>query len=308
MIKFLNGRNAQSEIVSSIINSSETVRLAVAYWGNGAARRLLTRDPDCFTIICNLESGGCNPNEIETIYKSGISIYTNRNLHAKMYIGQGIVAIGSSNASSNGIWEEGASAEGMHEANLITSDERIVSECGRYFEILLKDSHTKKITLTDIDNARRTYQKKMLSRRRSCNEICDISRAKQHELAGFYLGIWEEKICPNIIDAARNYREKRGEDTSRHDIFQFREDPGGPTGSLIFSAKLNRNKSALTVDGWYEYRGSAKIKHKLTQMCDELNFEPFRVSARSLDCIQSFVTSYPASVGKFIDMDKIPFR
>jgi hypothetical protein len=62
-------------------------------------------------------------------------------LHAKLYIGDGIVVVGSSNPSRYGLTQEGDVVGGSVEANLITDDPEVVTLVAALFEGLWDDEN-----------------------------------------------------------------------------------------------------------------------------------------------------------------------
>ncbi|MGO9401289.1 MAG: phospholipase D family protein, partial [Xanthobacteraceae bacterium] len=114
--------------------------LAVAFWGKGAAKNLGIEDRKYPTeIICNLCHGGTNPSEIRTLMKlanvGAERIFQNDRLHAKVYIFDDMAIVGSSNASTNGLSEEGNKAAGWMEANAVITDSQALDLLRKRFDI-----------------------------------------------------------------------------------------------------------------------------------------------------------------------------
>lgn len=58
---FLDEQSARTAI-GDMLATAEEARIAVAFWGNGAAEDLgLSRKGLKLQIVCNLASGACNP-------------------------------------------------------------------------------------------------------------------------------------------------------------------------------------------------------------------------------------------------------
>jgi len=98
-----------------------TARLAIAYWGTGAAERIGIRKGDDVKVICNLSHGGTNPKEIARLRKLGVEVRQHPKLHAKIGIVGGLTCVGSSNMSANGLGGEGNEVSGWEEANVVYS-------------------------------------------------------------------------------------------------------------------------------------------------------------------------------------------
>jgi phosphatidylserine/phosphatidylglycerophosphate/cardiolipin synthase-like enzyme len=124
-MRFLNGEETTAEIVK-LAKSSKKVRMAVAFWGNGATKGLnLGRSGYTVNVDCNLKSGGTNPHEIENLQTNGVVVQQRDTLHGKVYLFDKEVIVGSSNASANGLALQGNEISGWHEANMITDDRSI---------------------------------------------------------------------------------------------------------------------------------------------------------------------------------------
>lgn len=114
------------------------VRLAVAFWGAGATARLGLSEADGGRIICNLESGCCNPEEIKKL-KGRFDLKTHSKLHGKVYSflktdqAQAVAVVGSSNASLNGLALEGE-IKGWRELNVAFSSEDTLAELDKWFD------------------------------------------------------------------------------------------------------------------------------------------------------------------------------
>jgi hypothetical protein len=109
-----SGRSIAAQIQTLIDEEvSEPIRLAVAFWGAGADYKLRGK---CH-IICDLESGACNPAVIRTLlYRDNCVVLKLSGLHAKVVVGSGGAVVSSANMSTNGLGAEGADASGTIEA------------------------------------------------------------------------------------------------------------------------------------------------------------------------------------------------
>ena len=124
-MRFLAGVDIQTQ-VRTITSRTGEVMAAVAYWGSGAAERtgLTEHDrPASVRAICDLLSGACNPDEIETLMQLGLSVRTLDRLHAKVWIGGDDVIVGSANASRNGLPGEDEQGANL-EAAVLSQDPR----------------------------------------------------------------------------------------------------------------------------------------------------------------------------------------
>jgi hypothetical protein len=111
--------------------------IAVPFWGKGAIKILGLGGGKNVWIICNLNSTARNPHVIENLKKlEGVKIRSHARLHAKIYAGPKFVIVGSSNASTNGLTEEGDAALGWIEANIATDNPQVVQLVRKLFDKL----------------------------------------------------------------------------------------------------------------------------------------------------------------------------
>jgi len=91
--------------ITSYLKKGKIRRVAaVAYLNTGAFELLPLRKGD--TLVVNdsalaLTTGATNPHEIEKFKKKGVRCYGNEDLHAKLFVSDNYIVVGSANASSN---------------------------------------------------------------------------------------------------------------------------------------------------------------------------------------------------------------
>jgi hypothetical protein len=120
MLSFLDEVQALKAI-RELIHAAATAKLAVAFWGSGAVASLgLDRSGLDVEAICNLDSGACNPTEIEKLrqLRPRTAVKSDPRLHGKVYWTPDAVVVGSSNASTNGLAIE-IGLSGWAEANIL---------------------------------------------------------------------------------------------------------------------------------------------------------------------------------------------
>ncbi len=128
------------------------VSLAAPFWGEGAAKTLgLRRGPE-IRVLCRFDSPACNPKALLELVKVGATIRSHRRLHAKLYITDAAVIVGSSNPSRYGVTQEGDVLGGTVEANILTDDPEVVGEVGALFDRLWRDkAETSRISKAMIE-------------------------------------------------------------------------------------------------------------------------------------------------------------
>jgi hypothetical protein len=117
----------ESEIVPAVrdlLSKVDTATIVVAFWGKGATERLgLEKEWASLTIVCNLDSGACNPRVIKDLMSlPNVTVLNDRRLHGKVYLTDEAVILGSSNASANGLVVEDDGLVGWAEANIVSWD------------------------------------------------------------------------------------------------------------------------------------------------------------------------------------------
>jgi HKD family nuclease len=133
MVRLIGGQELEKAF-ANLMKGSEEGKLAVAFWGKGAASKLEINGKKRFRIICNLASGACHPHEIRALLKMKKVKVRMAGLHAKVYCSDVGAIVGSSNASTNGLADPAEYAGVLHEANLIVAEETVLSGISEWFE------------------------------------------------------------------------------------------------------------------------------------------------------------------------------
>jgi phosphatidylserine/phosphatidylglycerophosphate/cardiolipin synthase-like enzyme len=139
--------------VRSVVAEIGELQLAVAFWGRGAELLVHPRPAGPVKLICNLSSGGTNPETISALrQKKNVTLKQNDRLHAKVVIGSISAVIGSANLSSNGLNLEGAELKGWEEAGYVTKDADQLEQIRKWFASMWKDA--REIYDQDIEDAK----------------------------------------------------------------------------------------------------------------------------------------------------------
>lgn len=96
---------------------------------------------------------------------SNNDIRTNALLHAKVYIFNNEIIIGSSNASSNGINLEGFENNSWKEMNILLDDKQVVKETKLWFQNLLKSHETIEVNESILKDAKKFYSQRRKNRK-----------------------------------------------------------------------------------------------------------------------------------------------
>lgn len=105
MAEFLVGEEL-SEKIREVVQGRD-VRCAVAFWGAGAVQDLFgteTLDRQDVRIICDISMGGTNPSTLRNLRApNNEKLHHIEGLHAKLYLSDCGMVVGSANASNNAI-------------------------------------------------------------------------------------------------------------------------------------------------------------------------------------------------------------
>ena len=150
--------------IKELVQCNGDLRVAVAYWGKsgsehaGIAERVQV-NPGKVCIICDLNSGACNPSEIEKLWKNKgkIEIKTLDKLHAKVWIAEDRVIVGSANASTSGLVDETELGSNI-EAALLVENREMARALQQWFKGLWRAAHP--ITAERLRSARELWNRR----------------------------------------------------------------------------------------------------------------------------------------------------
>lgn len=151
-MKFLTEHHT-SAAIKDIFADADTIRIAVAFWGDGALKMLggLTGATETVRVLCNFDSGACNPAEVERLLAVA-EVKSHPKLHAKVYWTPEAMVLGSSNASTNGLWGEADETRGWREANLLITDGAQLDATEDWFDQLWDEGYD--VTKAHIEAAK----------------------------------------------------------------------------------------------------------------------------------------------------------
>lgn len=149
-MKFLPTGDAVRREIESLLRDevSKPARFAVAFWGRSAEYRLVG---PC-EIICDLQSGACNPDTIEVLRKRpGTVVLQRKGLHAKVVVTSGGALVSSANMSTNGLGVDDYVSAGNLEAGIrINPGTKEFAEIEDWFAVVWKEA----VPISDDDVAR----------------------------------------------------------------------------------------------------------------------------------------------------------
>lgn len=139
----------------------------MAFWGAGAIDHLgLRAYPDEVKVLLDLSAGASNPTEVAAL----LDLFPDRvraveRLHAKAWISDGELLVGSANASANGLGVEGSESRHWCELGLVSSDQEIVEEAKAWFDDLWS-KRSSEITTADLKRAQELWKRRRVMRPR----------------------------------------------------------------------------------------------------------------------------------------------
>ncbi|MBC7323289.1 MAG: phospholipase D family protein [Acetomicrobium sp.] len=157
-MEFLSGKEYYSK-VQEFFSDDNPLYIAVAFWGIDAYSLFNLRSNKKIQLICNLESGACNPDFIKRIMNSkNVEVRTNSRLHAKLLLQQNKLIVGSANISANGLSFENSELNGWIEAGVLIDDASIIEDASGWFLNIWRTSD--KITKDKLDIAIEKWEKR----------------------------------------------------------------------------------------------------------------------------------------------------
>lgn len=258
---------AQLEV---LCKSSKRIHLAVAFWGDGALDAFGLRAHCAETkIVCNLCMGGTNPRVIRELIDCGASVRHSDVLHAKLYVFDLAAALGSSNASANGLSWQGDEVDGWTEANVVSGDPDFVREAEAVFDRVWTSARV--VTEADLKGAKLVWDRRRRAAARGTkiagSTLLDALKSTPSKLAdvGLYLAVDSGHVSAAgeaAIEAERN-ETSAGDDLDAWEDWPEMPDGAtfvcfhrGPKGGLSFEGFWHapeRRRTRKTADGTTVY-------------------------------------------------------
>jgi hypothetical protein len=197
--------------IKGLFDAASSAKIAVAFWGSGAVASLgLDRLALDIDVICNLDSGACNPIEIDKLrqLRPHAPVRSDPRLHGKVYWTPGGVVVGSSNASTNGLAVE-IGLSGWAEANIQSDDRNIVEATYAWFEARKQNAY--EITNGHIAHANELWNDRVRSSPVGLQLTNDIGAAVRHcpdhpAWLSVKLAVYSEGYSPEGIRALKEER------------------------------------------------------------------------------------------------------
>ncbi|WP_160818441.1 phospholipase D-like domain-containing protein [Nitrosomonas oligotropha] len=204
--------NKYEKAVRELLSKKGEKYLAVAFWGKGAEALLSEYFNHEVKVICNLTSGGTNPEVIEHIRNiPNTHVRQLDNLHAKVLIGEDSAIIGSANLSTNGLSLEGSELHGWEEAGYRVSDPEQLKKISEWYSRMWDASSS--ISDEDIEASRQKWKQRRglrptnTTRTRGARKSFTLAsfNPKEMEDRDIYIVIYREEASDEARLAYKNY-------------------------------------------------------------------------------------------------------
>jgi hypothetical protein len=210
MAKLLDEKSVVAP-VRKIAKGCKDLRVAVAFWGVGGAKTLALKGARSGRVICNLESGACNPKEIRSLRRASkkFKVKTHPQLHAKIYWSPQAAVIGSSNVSANGLVVGSDDAMGWREANLWFDQKDLLRDVGNRFNGLWKEA--KPISDQGLKDAELRWKERARTTKVLSIKSKSLLKAFAEDPAAFrdqtiFLAMYDEDISREAAAAERKWK------------------------------------------------------------------------------------------------------
>ena len=207
--------NQYREAITKLIEDNELVKVAAAFWGDGAEKMFPLSSGKHFEILCNLTMGGTNPAPIQVLLdQPNVTIRMLNDLHAKVVIGKDSVIVGSANFSSNGLNLELDEAGGWKEAGIVSNDPTNLKDVEKWFANLWTSSL--EIKSHHLEEAKAQWLKRRASRPRPQQPVrlLDAPLQQLKDLP-IYLVMYQESASVDANEAFKEVKEGLNQDEER---------------------------------------------------------------------------------------------
>lgn len=258
---FISSSTYRKEI-ERLIKESTTVCFAVAFWGKGSESLLMQFPNVKMRIICNLLSGGTNPEPIKKLRRrANVEIRRLDSLHAKVILNEATAIVGSANLSTNGLNHENDENPGWIEAGLTTKDSTQIKSVADWFE--KQWSLSKKITPSNLDTAQANWSKRRKTRINSSSvqSIFDLPASSLRDTQ-IFVAFYTEDASNQAEKAFKELQENTQIQIDNSKLSFFEQWDELPIDSSIISVCVGPLGGA-EIEGAYRRLPSLDRKYKI---------------------------------------------
>jgi ribosomal protein L20 len=160
--------------IVSLAKQSSRRQIVVAYLGKGASKILPLRKGNVLVVDLSeqaVKTGQTDPSEVEKYLKKGVKVYSQPNLHAKLYVFDEVVIVSSANLSTH-------SRNNLIEVGLLSEDKQVLSRAKNFIEGLI--DNRKLVKATELKELKKLYRSPRFPAKRAARNFW-ISRVDEEE-------------------------------------------------------------------------------------------------------------------------------
>lgn len=249
--------------IDTLINQSQTIDIAVAFWGKGAFEYLQGTGKQ-FRILCNLTSGGTNPEVIESLVGHGYEVRQTSDLHAKVIVGKSIAVVGSANFSTNGLNIESEEFDGWQEAGYMTDRPEDLAKMRDWFAAQWNEAE--EVNETHLKEAHANWERRCRSRVSLSTRANSVLAMTPAELQGrnIYVAFYRDPSSDEAHEVFDAWKERLTSDSSvaSETGLDFFEDWDGMKPDQLVISVYVGSKGGLRVDGAYRILKNIRKKRR----------------------------------------------
>jgi hypothetical protein len=139
--------------IVSLAKQSSRRQIVVAYLGKGASKILPLRRGDVLVVDLSeqaVKTGQTDPNEVEKYLKKGVKVYSQSNLHAKLYVFDKTIIVSSANLSTHSLIN-------LIEVGMLSKNKKILVKAKKFINCLIADK--KLVSQNEIKRLKKLYRK-----------------------------------------------------------------------------------------------------------------------------------------------------
>lgn len=265
---FISSSTYRQEI-EKLIKESTAVCFAVAYWGKDSESLLIQFPTVKMRIICNLLSGGTNPEPIKKLMcRKNIEVRRLDNLHAKVILNETLAIVGSANLSTNGLNHENDGDPGWIEAGVTIKDSVQLKVVTEWFE--RQWSLTNEITESNLNTAQENWDKRRKTwiNSSSAHSIFDIPVISLRDTP-IFIAFYTEDASYQAKKAFKELRKSTPIQIDNSKLSFFEQWDELPIDSSIISVCVGPHGGA-EIEGTYRRLPSLDCKYKIGNKSHEI--------------------------------------
>jgi hypothetical protein len=240
----------QQHLATWVREQTGDLDLAVAFWGKGAIQMLgLAKSGRDLRVLLDLSSGASHPDEVNALRDlPRCKVKCLPRFHAKTYLSDTEIVVGSANASADGLGKGGTEHTRWHELAMHSEDPKVVSEGADWFD--RKWRAAKKVTAEDVATAKVKWLFKQKQRPVPASSGKDLlTAAIENPEAYRHLGLNVAVALQDISDEGQATLELIGKEIG-HVVYAFEDWSNIPTQQKILSF-LKYEGEDFVIDGVY---------------------------------------------------------